>query len=91
MHRRTGDPDLKAKIVIQGLQGSPVAEWCHAYQISQSLYAQWRAQFLANAARTIDVQPDDRKDARLARAHARRKPLVGELTLERKKSDEWLG
>jgi hypothetical protein len=31
----------------------------------------------------------DRKEARLARENARLKTLVGELTLELKKSDEW--
>jgi transposase-like protein len=91
MHRRKWDADLKATIVIQGLQGRPVAELCHEYQISQSLYDQWRDQLLANASRTFEVQQDDRKEARLARENARLKTLVGELTLELKKSDEWLG
>jgi transposase-like protein len=91
MHRRKWDAALKAQIVIQGLQGKPVAELCNEYQISQSLDYQWRDQFLANASRAFEVQQDDRKEARLARENARLKPLVGELTLERKKSDEWLG
>jgi transposase-like protein len=91
MHRRKWDADLKAKIVIQGLQGRPVAELCHEYQISQSLYYQWRDQLLANASRTFEAQPYDRKEARLARENARLKTLVGALTLELKKSDEWPG
>jgi transposase-like protein len=91
MHRRKWDAELKAKIVIQGLQGRAVAELCNEYQISQSLYYQWRDQFLANASRTFDVQQYDRKEARLARENARLKALVGELTLELKKSDESLG
>jgi transposase-like protein len=91
MQRRTWDAALKAKIVIQGLQGRPVAEVCHEYQISQSLYDQWRDQCLANAARTFEAQQYDRKEARLARENARRKTLGGELTLELQKSDEWPG
>jgi transposase-like protein len=91
MHRRKWDADLKAKIVMQGLQGRPVAALCHEYQISQSLFYQWRDQFLAKASRTFDVQPYDRKEARLARENARLKALVRELTLELKKSDAWLG
>jgi hypothetical protein len=78
------------KIVIQGLQGKPVAELCHEYQISHSLDAQWRDPFLAKASRAFDVQQHHRQEARLAREHARLKTLVGELTLERKKGDEWL-
>jgi transposase-like protein len=91
MHRRTWDADLKAKSVLQGLQGRPVAALCHAYHISPSLDDQWRDQVLAKAARTFAVQPYDRQEARLAREHARLKTRVGELTLERNKSDEWLG
>jgi transposase-like protein len=91
MHRRAWDADTKAKIVIQGLQGRPVAERCHEDQISQSLYDQWRDQFLANAARAFDIQPTHRKETRVVRENARLKTLVGEPTLELKKSDEWLG
>lgn len=91
MPRRKWDADLKAKIVIQGLQGRPVAELCNEYQISQSLYYQWRDQFLANASRTFEAHQYDRKEARLARENVRLKALVGELTLELKKSDEWPG
>jgi transposase-like protein len=89
MHRRKWDADTKAQIVIQGLQGKPVAELCNEYQISQSLYYQWRDQFLAHASRAFDVQQRNQKEARLVRENARLKTLVGELTLELKKSDEW--
>ena len=89
MQRRQWDADTKVKIVIQGLQGKPVAELCHEYQVSQSLSYQWRDQFLANASRAFDVQQHHRKEARLVRENARLKTLVGALTLERKKSDEW--
>jgi transposase-like protein len=49
MKRRQWDAKTKTRIVIEGLQGKPVAELCNAYQISQSQYYQWRDQFLANA------------------------------------------
>jgi transposase-like protein len=91
MHRRKWDADTKAKIVIQGLQSRSAAELCHEYQISQSLYYQWCDQFLANAARAFEGQQCDWKEARLTRENARLKMLVGELTLELKKSDELLG
>jgi transposase-like protein len=90
MHRRTRDADTKAKIVIQGLQGKPVTELCHAYQISQSLYDQWRDQVLTYASRAFDVKQRNQKEARMARENARLNTPVGELTLELKKapSDE---
>jgi transposase-like protein len=86
MHRRKWDADLKVKIIIQGLQGRSVAELCNESQISQSRYYQWRDQLLANASQTFEVPQYDRTAARLARENARRKALVGELTLELKKA-----
>jgi len=90
MHRRKWDAKTKAMIVIQGLQGKPVAAICNEYQISQSQYYQWRDQFLAHASHAFEVQQHGRQEVRLAQENARLKKLVGELTLELKKSDEWL-
>ena len=91
MKRRQWDAKTKTKIVLEGLQGKPVAELCHAYQISQSQYYQWRDQFLANASRAFEVHQYTKKEAGLVQENARLKTLVGELTLELKKSDEVLG
>ena len=91
MHRRKWDAKTKVMIVLQGLQGKPVAELCTEHQISQSLYYQWRDQFLANATKAFEGQQQSQKEARLGRENARLKTLVGELTLELKKSDEVLG
>jgi transposase-like protein len=88
--RRQWNADTKAMIVLEGLKGKPVAERCPAHQISQSLYDQWRDQFLAQAAKVFDDPQRSRKEARLQQEHARLKPLVGELTLELTKSDERL-
>lgn len=91
MHRRTWDAKITAAIVIQGLQGRPVAEICTEYQISQSLYYQWRDQFLAHAPKAFEVHQHTRKEARLEHENSKLKKLVGELLLELKKSDEGLG
>jgi transposase-like protein len=91
MPRRKWDAKTKAIIIIEGLKGKPVAEICTEHQISQSLYYQWRDQFLAHAAKVFEVQPHTKKEARLEQENARLKQLVGELTLELKKSDELLG
>jgi transposase-like protein len=82
MHRRKWDANTKAKIVLQDLQGKPVAELCNEYQMSQSLYYQWRDQFLAQAGQVFEVHQHDRKAAHLMRENARLKALVGELTRE---------
>ena len=91
MHRRKWDATTKALIVLEGLKGKPVAEICTEHEISQSLYYQWRDQFLANAAKAFEGQEQGRREARLGRENARLKKLVGELLLELKKSDELLG
>jgi transposase-like protein len=90
MKHRQWDAHTKAMIVIEGLKGKPVAELCTAPQISQSLYDQWRDQFLAQAAKAFDDPQRTRREARLQQENARLKPRVGELTCELKKSDERL-
>jgi transposase-like protein len=55
MHRRTWDANTNAKIVLQALQGKPVAELCHEYQMSQALSYQWRDRFLAQAGQVFEV------------------------------------
>lgn len=82
MHRRKWDAPMKAKMVIQGLQGKPIAEIRHEHQLSQSQYDQWRDQFLAHAANAFEVNQHNRTEARLAQENTRLKTLVGELTLE---------
>ena len=91
MHRRTWEAQTKAIIVIEGLKGKPVAELCTEHQISQAQYSQWRDQFLSHAPKAFEVHEQSPREARLARENARLKTLVGELTLELKKSDEALG
>jgi transposase-like protein len=91
MRRRKWDAKTKVMLVLQGLQGQPVAEICPEHQISQSQYYPGRDQFLAHATNAFEGQQQSQKEARLARENARLKTLVGELTLEFKKSDEVLG
>ena len=91
MQRRQWDAKTKARIVLQGLQGRPVAEICNEHQISPSLYYQWRDQFLAHVDKAFGVHQHARKEAQLERENAKLKRLVGELLLELKKSDERLG
>jgi hypothetical protein len=59
--------------------------------MNQSLYAQWRDQFLANASRAFDVPQGHRTETRLMRENTRLQALVGELTRELNKSAELLG
>jgi len=90
MKRRKWESKQKALIVLQGLKGKPIAEVCSEHQISQAQYYQWRDQFLANMEKAFEVARQSDREARLERQNERLKNLVGELTLELKKSDEVL-
>lgn len=88
MKRRQWDSKTKALIVIQGLKGKPVAEVCNEHQISQAQYYQWRDQFLANAPKAFDTALTTQKEERQRKEIDRLKHMVGELTMELKKSEE---
>jgi Transposase len=49
MRRRKWDANTKARLVIAGLKGKPVAEICPEHQIRQGQYDQWRDPGLAHA------------------------------------------
>jgi len=85
--RRAWSAEEKARIVLSGLKGRGIAEICTENGISQGQYYQWRDQFLGNAGAAFAAQKPDREKEKLARQNERLKALVGELTLELKKSD----
>jgi len=87
MKRRKFDATLKARIVLEGLRGRSLAELCNEYEISQSQYYKWRDQFLANASEAFETTNKDKEKERLKRENSKLKGLVGELTVELKKSD----
>lgn len=91
MKRRKWTPELKAKIVIEGLSGRSVAEICNKYEINQAQYYQWRDSFLNNAGKAFENRKSDQREARLHQQNTRLKQMVADLTLELKKNDEeWL-
>ena len=88
MKRRQWSAQQKADIVLQGIQGRPVADICLEYEINQAQYYQWRDQFLSNRGAVFETGKANRKEQRLERENAKLKACVAELTLEVKKS-EW--
>jgi transposase-like protein len=89
MKRRQWDSKTKAMIVLQGLRGKPITEICKEHQIAQTQYYQWRDQFLNNAPKIFD--PDiSQRESKLQTENAKLKHMIGELTMELKKSeDDW--
>jgi transposase-like protein len=88
MKRRKWDSKTKAMIIIQGLRGKPVGEICLEHQISQTQYYQWRDQFLANAHEVFTG--NEKKGKKLIKENAHLRKIIGDLTVELKKTEEWL-
>jgi hypothetical protein len=86
MPRRQWEAKTQGMIVLEGLNGTPVAALCHEPQSSQAQYDQWRDQLLAHAAKAFEVPAQRQREARLTPEHARLNTLVGALTLELKKT-----
>jgi len=86
--RRKWDARTKAMIVMQGLKGMQVADICIEHQISQAQYYQWRDQLMKQLPKVFENT--EKKQANLARENERLKKLIGELTVELKKTEEWL-
>ena len=90
MKRRQWDPKTKAMIVLQGLKGKQVIDICKEHQIAQAQYYQWRDEFLAKAPKAFEADRSQR-ESQLERENARLKHMIGELTMELKKSEEVWG
>jgi len=91
MKQRKWDTKIKAKVVIDGLKGKPIAQICNEYQISQSLYYQWRDQFLNHVDQVFDLPKKGAKEQQLKMENRQLKAMIGDLTIELKKSEEeWL-
>ncbi len=88
MKRRKWDPKTKAMIVVEGLKGKPISEICTEHLISQTQYYRWRDQFLANVPQVF--ADDNRREKALTKENARLKKIIGDLTVELKKTEEWL-
>jgi transposase-like protein len=87
MKKRLWTSEQKLHIVMQGIIGRSVSEICNEYQIGQSQYYLWRDQFLRNAGKVFEMPQKVRQQTRLERENEKLIAMVGELTMELKKSD----
>ena len=90
MTRKKWDSKTKWLIVLEGIKGRAVTDICTDHGISQSMYYQWRDQFLLRGHEIFDEAKEGQKRQRLERENSRLKNLIGELTLEFKKNDYFL-
>jgi transposase-like protein len=88
MKRRKWTGKEKLQIVLEGLKGQvPLGELCARHQLSQSQYYQWRDQLLSQGTRICDHGGCEQTELRLREELRRLKTLVGELTMELKKTE----
>ena len=90
MKTRKFTGNQKLQIILEGLRGNrSVSELCNEYEVSQSQYYKWRDQFNKNGHQLFDVNPD-KKTEQLEAKVKRLTGIVGELTVELKKTDDEL-
>lgn len=88
--RKKWSSKTKWQIVLEGLKGRPVVDICTGYGVVQSRYYKWRDQFLSEGFKIFDATQADQRQLYLERENKKLKNLVGELTLELKKSEDFM-
>jgi len=88
MKKRQWTNEQKAKIVLEGLSGQiEITKLCNKYQIGQTQYYAWRDQFLKECHTAFDVKKQSQKEQRLENENVKLKRIIGDLTIELKKSE----
>ena len=87
MKGRKWSSEQKFKIVLEGLSGQiEIGKLCNKYQISQALYYRWRDQLLSHGHQAFETKNITKKEQRLKDENRHLKQIIGDLTIELKKS-----
>jgi transposase len=90
MKNRKWTGKQKLEVVLEGFKEKhSVSELCNRFEIAQSQYYKWRDQFIKNGVSIFDEKPD-KKVERLESKVKQLTNLVGELTVELKKTEDEL-
>lgn len=88
MKRRNWTSKQKSQIVLEGLSGQiDISALCQKYQVSQTQYYKWRDLFLANCHQSFEVKKQSRKEQHLESEVSKLRNIIGDLTIELKKSE----
>ena len=86
--RKKWEATDKFKIVMEGIgKEVPLGELCARHGIRQSLYYRWREQLLNEGKKVFERGGVSCSEERLKGENRRLKAMIGELTMELKKSD----
>lgn len=88
MQKRKWTSQEKLKIILEGLSGSiEISKLCAKYQIAQTQYYKWRDQLLKFGHQAFDQKTITKKEERLEHENLKLRRIIGDLTIELKKSD----
>ena len=88
MKKRIWSSKQKSQIVLEGLSGQiDITKLCQKYQVSQAQYYKWRDQFLVNCHESFEVKKKTDKEQRLETQNQKLRNIIGDLTIELKKSE----
>ena len=95
MKHKRRDSKEKARIVLEYLTVHNTAEICNKYGIHQNqlflqrriLWNRWKDEFLNNAHRAFEVNGVTRREQKLLKEIQELKSIIGDLTLELKKTE----
>jgi len=88
MEKRKWLSQDKLKIVLEGLSGQvEISKLCAKYQICQTQYYQWRDQLLKFGHQAFETKNITKKEQHLEHEVVKLKRIIGDLTVELKKSE----
>ena len=88
MKNRKWTSKQKSQIILEGLSGQiEISKLCQKYQIAQAQYYKWRDHFLANCHESFEVKQKTDKEQRLESEVGKLRHIIGDLTIELKKSE----
>lgn len=88
MNKRKWSSQQKMQIVLEGLSGQiEISKLCAKYQIAQTQYYKWRDQLLKFGHQAFDQKTITNKEQHLEQQVTKLKRIIGDMTIELKKSE----
>jgi transposase-like protein len=88
MKKRIWVSQEKLRIVLEGLSGQiEITKLCAKYQIANTQYYLWRDQLLKHGHQAFETKNISKKEQHLEQEVLKLKRIIGDLTVELKKSD----
>jgi len=88
MKKRNWTGKEKLAIVLEGMRDDTrLSEVCNRHQITQNQFYRWRDKLLSQGEKIFANGGPDRQEQRLRDENKRLKAIIGELTVELKKTE----